>query len=286
MYRPPPSTTPIDVSDQVLQKMKDFRQACELVWRKATAQQCRRNSLYNKRVNGPFYKENEHVLFHYPVVPVGQHPKLSSAWCDPFRILMCLIDVNYQIKKLTTGKVQDVHYDSLKRYHGPVLNSCNFRTRPTTHSTGYQPHPVPDFNHSQCSHFFIPFTFAPQMTFPDPFNCPTSPFLSLILIAGLFPNPSLSATPPLLLYSACQCSVPFATKSIDHDRRFLTILFIRTRSISPPHGRNLDASPLQEQLLSSLPHSLTLSLMAFLKISVSDSKVHQSRTVLQHSASL
>ena len=53
MYRPPPSTTPIDVNDWILQKEEAFRQAYELVRRNATAQQRRRNNLYNKRVHGP-----------------------------------------------------------------------------------------------------------------------------------------------------------------------------------------------------------------------------------------
>ena len=64
MYRPPPSTTPIDVHDWVSQKEEVFRQAYELFRRNATAQQRRRNNLYNKRVHGPTYKEGEHVLLH------------------------------------------------------------------------------------------------------------------------------------------------------------------------------------------------------------------------------
>ena len=62
MYRPPQSTTPILVHDWISQKEEAFRQAYELVRRNATAQQRRRNSLCNKRVHGPTYKEGEHVL--------------------------------------------------------------------------------------------------------------------------------------------------------------------------------------------------------------------------------
>ena len=109
MYRPPPSTTPIDVHDWVLQKEEAFRQAYELVRRNATAQQRRRNMLYNKRVHGPTYKEGEHVLLQYPVVKPRKIPKLARPWRGPYEILKCLNDVNYQIKEVTSGKVQVVH---------------------------------------------------------------------------------------------------------------------------------------------------------------------------------
>ena len=78
MYRPPPGRTPVDVNDWLFQKEEAFRQAYELVRRNATTQQRRRSNLYNKRVHGPTYKEGEYVLLHYPVVPVGKNPKLSS----------------------------------------------------------------------------------------------------------------------------------------------------------------------------------------------------------------
>ena len=87
MYRPPPSTTQIDVHDWVLQKEEAFRQAYGFVRRNATAQQRRHKSLYNKRVHGPTYKEGEHVLLHYPVVPVGKSPKLAIPWRGPYEIL-------------------------------------------------------------------------------------------------------------------------------------------------------------------------------------------------------
>ena len=190
MYRPPPSTTPTDVHDWVLQKEEAFRQAYELVRRNATTQQRRRNNLYNKRVHGPTYKEGEYVLLHYLVVPLGKNPKLSSPSRGPYEILKCLNDVNYEIKEMTTGKVQVVHYDRMKRYHGPIPVASNVQTRQTTHPTGYHTPPIPDFDHSQCGQ-----TFVPQMTSPNPGNRPTSPLPSPNPIADHFPNRSPSATP-------------------------------------------------------------------------------------------
>ena len=217
MYRPPPSTTPVDVNDWVSQKEEAFRQAYELVRRNATSQQRRRNNLYNKRVHGPTYKEGEYVLLHYPVVPVGKSPKLSSPWRGPYEISKCLNDVNYKIKELTTGKVQVVHYDRMKRYHGPIPVASNVQTRKTTPIAGHQTPPVPDFDHSQCGQPFIPYHFVPQMRSPSPSNRPASPLPSPNPITDHFPNRSPSATPPPLP-SARRRSLPLPTRSFDHER--------------------------------------------------------------------
>ena len=136
MYRPPPSTTPLDVRDWVLQKEEVFRQAYEFVRRNATAQQRRRNNLYNKRVHGATYKEGEHVPLNYPVAQPGKSPKLSLPWRGPYEILKCLNTVNYKSKEMTITKIQVVHYDRLKRHHGPILVASNDQTGPTTHTTG------------------------------------------------------------------------------------------------------------------------------------------------------
>ena len=164
MYRPHPSTTPIDVHDWVSQKEEAFRQAYELVRRNATTQQRRRNNLYNRRVHGPIYKEGEHVLLHYSVLQPEKSPNFSSLSRGPYEISKCLNTVNYKIKDVATGKIQVVHHDRLKRYHGPIPVASNVQTRQTTHPTGYHTPPDPDFDHSRCGQTFLPFTFAAQMT--------------------------------------------------------------------------------------------------------------------------
>ena len=110
----------------------------------------------------------------------------------------------------------------MKRYHGPIPVASNVQRRPTTHTTGYQTHPVPDFDHSQCGPTFLPLNFAPQMPSPNPVNHPNSPLPSHTPIADNFPNRSPSATPPPLLSSAPRCSLPSPRRSIDHERRLLT----------------------------------------------------------------
>ena len=234
MYPPPPSTTTIDVHDWVSQKEKAFRQAYELVRRNETTQQRRRNNLYNKRVHGPTYKEGEYVLLHYPVVPVGKSPKLASPWRGPYEILKCLNDVNYRIKEITTGKVQVVHYDRMKRYHGPIPVASNVQTRKTTHTPVYQTPPVPVFDHSQCGQPFVPYHFVPQTTSLSPGNHPISPLPSPNPISDHFPHRPPSATTPPLLSSARRRSLPSPTRSFDHERRTPPPVSMETHSSSTP----------------------------------------------------
>ena len=269
IYRPPPSTTPIDVHDWVSQKEKAFRQVYELVKRNATAQQRRRNNLCNKRVHGSSYKEGEHVLLHYPVVSVGRSPNLSSPWRNLYEISKCLNDVNYKIKEHTTVKVQVVHYDRIKRYHGPIPVASNVQTRRTTHPTGYQTPPIPDFDHSDCGQTFIPYHFVPQTTSPIPGNRPTSPLPSPTPIADHFPNHSPSTTPPPLLSSAFRCSLPSPTRSFDHKRRTPPLVSMEPALVHLPESYSLPNHLLRKHLSFSVPHSLILLSMVLLTISVS-----------------
>ena len=124
------------------------------------------------------------------------------------------------------------------------------------------------------------------MTSPSPKNSPTSPLLSPTPIADHFPNHSSSATPPLLLSSARRRSLPSPTRSFDHERPTPPPVSVEPRSSSTPRKNQCSCSSLRKQLSFSFPHDLTLSLMVRLTIFVSDSIVHHSRTVLQHSAPL
>ena len=256
MYRPPPSTTPVDVNDWVSQKEEAFHLAFELVRRNATSQQRRRNNLYNKRVHRPTYNEGEYVLLHYPVVPVGKSTKLSSPWRGTYENLKCLNDVNYKIEEKTTGKVQVVHYDRMKRYHGPIPVASNVQTRKTTTITGRQTPPVPEFDHSQCAQPFIPHHFVPPMTSPSQGNRPTSPLPASTPIADHFPNRSPSTTPAPLLSSARQCSLPSPTRSIDDERRTPPFASVKPRYSSSPRTRQSSNPSLNETTFVQSPSRL------------------------------
>ena len=80
IYPPPESHVPPNVNEYVMTQQQNFHQAFELVRRNTTAQQRRRNALYNRKVHGPTYCANEFVLLHYDVTVTGQSPKLSSPW--------------------------------------------------------------------------------------------------------------------------------------------------------------------------------------------------------------
>ena len=178
----------------------------------------------------PHTKKANTFFFNTPLFNLE---KVSSPWRGPYGILKCLNDVNYQIKEMITGKVQVVHYDRMKRYHGPIPVASNVQTRKTTHTAGYHTPPVPDFDHSQCGQTFIPYHFAPQMTSPSPGKRPTCPLPSPTPIADHFPNRSPSATPPPLS-SARRRSLPSPTRSIDRERRTPPPVSMEPHSSSTP----------------------------------------------------
>ena len=157
---------------------------------------------------------------------------------------------------MTTGKVQVLHYDRMKRYHGPIPVASNVQTRKTTPIAGHQTPPVPEFDHSQCGQPFIRYHFVPQRTSPSPGNRPTSPLPSPTPIADDFPNRSPSTTPPPLLSSAHQCSLPSPTRSIDHERRTPPFASVKPRYSSSPRTRQSSNPSFQETTFEKSPSRL------------------------------
>ena len=165
MYPPPPPEKHESINKFVLDRQQAFHNAYELARRNSTTQQLRRNRLYNRKVHGPTYQPGEHVLLHYPVVKTGRSPKLSSPWRGPYRIIACLNDVNYHIEEISTSKRQVVHYDRIKRYHGPIPAASNVPNRNVTTSaaTPTQSHSLP--SHDDCCTSSLPsFVHVPPQT--------------------------------------------------------------------------------------------------------------------------
>ena len=192
MYPPPESNVPTNINEYVMTQQRKFQQAFELVRRNTTAQQRRRNALYNRKVHGPTYRANEFVLLHYDVTVTGQSPKLSSPWRGPYRILKCINDVNYKIEELSTGKQQIVLYDRLKRYHGTPPLSTPIPTRQSAPGPAQQTTSHPSsttVNHDDCVVSFLPppNLFAPSRGLATRFQSPQTP-----------PHPEMS---PLILMS-------------------------------------------------------------------------------------
>ena len=163
MYQPPEHSESSSLKKQVLERQEAIRRAFELARRNSTAQQLRRNALYNRKVHGPVYKEGDCLLFHYPVTQPGCSSKLSSHWRGPYRIIKCLNEVNYKIEEIGIGKHLIVHYDQLKRYHGVVApTSLIFERNPISKNvpTGKQSE---RFDHSHCEYLTFPTTsFLPS----------------------------------------------------------------------------------------------------------------------------
>ena len=157
---------------------------------------------------------------------------------------------------MTTGKVQIVHYDRMKRYHGPIPVASNVQTRQITHPTGYHTPQLPDFDHSQCGQTFIPHHFVPQMTSPSPGYRPTSRFPSPTPIADHFPNRSPSTTPPPLLSSARRRSLPSPTSSSDHERSTPSFASVKPRYSSSPRTRQSSNPSLHETTFVQSPSRL------------------------------
>ena len=157
---------------------------------------------------------------------------------------------------MTTSKVQVVHYVRMKRYHGPIPVASNVQTRKTIRTAGYHTPPVPDSHHSQCGQTFITYHFVPQMASPNPTNRPTSPLASPNPLADHFPNRSPSATPPPLLSSARQCSLPSPTTSIDHERRTPPFASVKPRYSSFPRTRQSSNPSLHETTFLQSPSGL------------------------------
>ena len=80
MYPNPQEITATDIHEIVHNKQQTFQRAFELVRRNLTEKQKRRIAIYNKKVHGPTYKEEQKVLLYYPAVAFGTTAKFASPW--------------------------------------------------------------------------------------------------------------------------------------------------------------------------------------------------------------
>ena len=128
MYPNPQEITTTDIHEFVHNKQQAFQGAFELARRNLNEKQKRRNSIYNKKVHGPTYKEEQKVLLYHPAIAVGTTSKFASPWKGPYVIEKCLNDVIFRIKEEKSSKQQIVHYDRLKPFFEPPPTS-NVPTR-------------------------------------------------------------------------------------------------------------------------------------------------------------
>ena len=128
MYPNPQEITITDIHEIVHNKQQAFQRAFELVRRKLNGNQKRRNAIYNKKLHGPTYKEEQKVLLYHPAITVGTTSKFASPWKGPYVIEKSLNDVTFRNENENYSKQQIVHYDSLKPFFEPPPTS-NVPTR-------------------------------------------------------------------------------------------------------------------------------------------------------------
>ena len=73
--------------------------------------------MFDKKIYGPSYKEQDLVLVHSPVVKTGQSTKLKSHWSGPYVITKKINDVNFIVQNSNNGKKSIVHYDRINHYN-------------------------------------------------------------------------------------------------------------------------------------------------------------------------
>ena len=127
MYPNPQENATSDIHEFVHNKQA-FQRAFELVQRNLNEKQKRRNTIYNKKVHGPTYKEGRKVLLYHPAIAVGTTSKVASPWKGPYIFEKGLNDVTFRIKDENSSKQQIVHYDRLKPFFEPPTTS-NVPTR-------------------------------------------------------------------------------------------------------------------------------------------------------------
>ena len=128
MYPNPQEITTTDIHDFVHNKQQAFQRAFELVRRSLNEKQKLRNAIYNKKVYGPTYKEEQKVLLYHPAIAVGTTSKFANPWKGPYVTEKCLNDVTFKIKEKNSSKQQIVHHDRLKPFFEPPPTS-NIPTR-------------------------------------------------------------------------------------------------------------------------------------------------------------
>ena len=201
MFPSPDFDCPTNAHEFVHQRKQAFHRAFALVRDNLNKNQRRRNAIYNHKVHGRTYRDGQEVLLHTPVVPVGHSPKFNSPWRGPYTILNSLIDVNYQINEVSTGKESVVHYDRLKSFRRkppttiiptrektpePATSTFNVLTRNRTPRPST---PQNDIDHTYCAEW-------PSLPSTQQFSHSIATSSSGGNLPIPCPNPAI-ATPPM-----------------------------------------------------------------------------------------
>ena len=76
----------------------------------------RQKEIYDKKIHGDAYEENDVVWLHHPAIPRGKSKKLHHPWTGPYRVIKELSECDYRIKHENGKKLpMIVHFNRLKR---------------------------------------------------------------------------------------------------------------------------------------------------------------------------
>ena len=115
MYGPP---EPVFDCNKYAAKMRtELQVAYDRVHKNMPEQLRREKELYDKKIHGKPFEEDDLVWLHSPVVKHGRSRKLHLPWSGPYRVVKKLSDAVYRIQELRNKRRRVVvHFDRLKPY--------------------------------------------------------------------------------------------------------------------------------------------------------------------------
>ena len=133
MFGPPPDEVVTSPNEYALDLRSRLEKAYHKVRSHLGLSQQRQKLLYDRRVVGAPYEENDLVWLHCPAVPGERSRKLHRPWHGPYKVVKAISDVVYRIQHLDPPRRRlVVHVDRLKPYRGPRrLSTSSKRVEPT-----------------------------------------------------------------------------------------------------------------------------------------------------------
>ena len=109
--------SPQNFQSAIQDKLVHNSQLFQYVRSKCALEHHRQKLIFDTKIYGPSYKEQDLVLVHSPVVKTGQSTKFISHWSGPYVIRKKINDVNYIVQNSNNGKKSIVLYDRIKHYN-------------------------------------------------------------------------------------------------------------------------------------------------------------------------
>ena len=127
-----------EVNEYASQLRRALEEAFDRVREMHSISHERQKEVYDRRIHGEPYQENDLVWLFNPVVKPGESKKLRHPWTGPYRVMENISDCDYRIKPLHGRKPTTVvHFNRLK----PCVPGTRFEPE--------LPSPSPEERHEQ-----------------------------------------------------------------------------------------------------------------------------------------